>query len=126
MLTSLSVHFCSTLYPRKSKLSVRASSSLVFVSFRVSPRRVIAFRVQVSCLFGMLPREDHKVVRVVDDLHLKDLSPFGDPPILQEPIHVQVSNQWTYDPTLWSSAGVARAPGQTSIPFLVPLFDWDF
>ena len=30
------------------------------------------------------------------------------------------------DPTLWSSTGVARAPGQTSIPFLIPLFDWDF
>src|SRR5215469_3831710 len=62
----------------------------------------------VSRLFGMLPREDHKVVRVVDDLRLKDLSPFGDPPILQEPIQVQVSKQWTYDPTLWSSAGLDR------------------
>src|SRR5215831_6131372 len=46
----------------------------------------------LSGLRRLSPREDHEVVRGVDDLRLQDLSPFGDPPILQETIPVQVGS----------------------------------
>src|SRR5215469_10910739 len=74
----------------------------------------------------MSARKDHEIVCVVDDLRLKGLSPSGDPPILQEPIHVQVGEQGTDHPTLRSSAGVALASRPASIPLLIPLFNRNF
>src|SRR5512139_1938168 len=35
---------------------------------------------------------NHKIIRVVDDLGLKSLPPFGDPPGLQKAVHVQMAS----------------------------------
>jgi hypothetical protein len=41
--------------------------------------------------------ENHKIIRVVDHLCPESLPPFGDPPVLQKPVHVQVGQQRAHD-----------------------------
>src|SRR5215469_4291796 len=44
--------------------------------------------------------ENHEIVRVVHDMSVKLLSPFGVPPALQQTVHVQVGEHWAGHPSL--------------------------
>src|SRR5438876_8966825 len=51
----------------------------------------------IQRLYRTTATEDHKIIGVVNDLGLKDLTPSGDPPKLQKTVHVQVGEQGTDD-----------------------------
>jgi hypothetical protein len=53
--------------------------------------------------------EDDEVIGVRDDVCPERLPAPGQPPILQEPIHVDVGQQWAHDAALWRAAHVALA-----------------
>src|SRR6202162_2574673 len=71
--------------------------------------------------------EDDEVIGIRDDACPKRLPAPGQPPILQEPIHVDVGEQWAHDAALWRAARVAfattDAPGPVAI---IPLLDRRF
>src|SRR5260370_11225553 len=52
-----------------------------------------------QCLFRATAAKDHKVIGIVDDSSVKSLTPFGDPPVLQKAIHIDVGKQWADHPT---------------------------
>src|SRR5262249_58849768 len=63
--------------------------------------------------------EDDKVVGIRDDVRSERLPAPGQPPILQEPVHVDVGEQWARDAALTRAARVA--PATTAAPGPVPV-----
>src|SRR5215469_9561539 len=47
----------------------------------------------IQCLSRFAATENHEIIRVVHDMGVKLLSPFGVPPTLQQTVHVQVGEQ---------------------------------
>jgi hypothetical protein len=70
----------------------------------------------------MTAAEDDEVVGIRDDLRPERFTASGEPPMLQEPVHVQVGQQRTDDTALWRAASAPfasrQAPFSVSIPFL--------
>src|SRR5579871_1929638 len=67
--------------------------------------------------------EDHEIIGIVDDLGLKNLTPSGDPPVLQKTVHVQVGEQGTNDSALWCATGAVSPTAHPPFAVLVPLLD---
>src|SRR5579863_8580762 len=61
----------------------------------------------IQCLCRATATENHEIIRVVDHLGLKNLTPSGDPPVLQKTVHVQVGEQGTDNAALWGSTGAS-------------------
>src|SRR5260370_102795 len=74
-----------------------------------------------QCLFRATAAKDHKVIGIVDDSSVKSLTPFGDPPVLQKAIHIDVGKQWADHPTLRSPTGVLLASCPMPPSLLIPL-----
>ena len=71
--------------------------------------------------------EDDEVVSIRDDVRTKRFPARGQPPILQEPIHVDVGKQWARDAALRRAAHIALATTDASGPVaIIPIFDWRF
>src|SRR6202140_2616295 len=51
----------------------------------------------IQCLCRATATENHEIIGVVDHLGLENLTPPGDPPVLQKTVHVQVGEQGTDD-----------------------------
>src|SRR5580692_1633 len=70
----------------------------------------------------MTAAEDNEVIGVRDDLRPERFTASGQPPMLQEPVHVQVGQQRTDDTTLRRAAlapfASSQAPSSVSIPLL--------
>ena len=70
----------------------------------------------------MTAAEDNEVIGIRDDLRPERFTASGEPPILQEPVHVQVGQQRTDDTALRRAAPApfasSQAPFSVSIPFL--------
>ena len=64
------------------------NTSLRLIQSEPQPRHNLARPFQ--CLLRFTATEDHEIVRVVDDLSLELLPPFGVLPALQQTVHVQV------------------------------------
>src|SRR6202048_464625 len=94
---------------------------LAFVECQPEPRR---HRLGPRQSLGRTSAtEDDQVVGIRDDVCTKRFSPSGQPPVLQESVHVDVGEQWARDAALRRAARVALAtpdaPGPvTFIPFL--------
>src|SRR5450759_657960 len=61
----------------------------------------------IQCLRRAAATENHEIIGVVDHLGSENLTPSGDPPVLQKTIHVQVGEQGTDNTALWCSTGAA-------------------
>src|SRR5215472_10437823 len=68
--------------------------------------------------------ENHEIVRVVHDMSVELLPPFGVPPTLQQTVHVQVGEQRAGHPSLRCPAVAILPSRQPTLPVLVPLLDW--
>src|SRR5215472_8381286 len=75
----------------------------------------------IQCLGRFAATENHEIVRVVHDMGVKLLSPFGVPPTLQQTVHVQVGKHWAGHPTLRSPTVEILPSPQPTLPVLVPL-----
>ena len=51
----------------------------------------------IQCLRRFAATENHEIIRVVHDMGVKLLSPFGVPPTPQQTVHVQVGEHGTGD-----------------------------
>src|SRR5216683_3232607 len=58
-------------------------------------------------LFRRPAAEDDEVIGIGDDPGLVGLAPSRCTPMLQEPVHVQIGEQWAYHPSLRRAAGTA-------------------
>ena len=72
---------------------------------------------------GRLAAADNdEVVGIRDDTRTESFAAFGQPPVFQEPVHIDVGQQWTRDAALRRAARTAlaatHAPGPVPIPFL--------
>jgi hypothetical protein len=76
-----------------------------------------------QCLLRFAATEDHEIIRVVDYLRLKSLSPFGVLPTLQQTVHVQVGEHRAGHPTLRSPAVAILPSRQSALPVFVPFLD---
>src|SRR5262245_40002239 len=94
--------------------------SLGFVEYQPEPRHRSPRPRQG--LGRISTTEDDEVVGIRDDVRSERLPAPGQPPILQEPVHVDVGEQWARDAALRRAARVALAttdaPGPVAImPF---------
>ena len=66
--------------------------------------------------------EDNEVVSLGDDVSLERVATASQTPMLQEPVHVDVGQQWTRDAASRRAARVSLAatlaPGSIRVPFL--------
>src|ERR1700724_3188298 len=67
--------------------------------------------------------ENHEIIGVVDHLSSENLTPPGDPPVLQKTVHVQVGEQGTDNTALWGSTGASLPTADPRFPVFVPLLD---
>src|SRR6202158_2271460 len=67
--------------------------------------------------------ENHKIVGVVDHPGSENLTPSGDPPVLQKTGHIQVGEQGTNHSTLRSSTDASLPTAGSRFPVLAPLLD---
>src|SRR6266487_3676819 len=71
--------------------------------------------------------EDDKVIGIRDDVCTERFPALGQPPVLQEPIHVDVGEQWARDAALWRAARVALATTDAPDPVaIIPFLDRRF
>src|SRR5215471_653107 len=77
----------------------------------------------IQCLCRFTTTENHEIIRVVNDMGVKLLSPFGVPPTLQQTVHVQVGEQRAGHPSLRGPAVAILPSRQPTLPVLVPLLD---
>src|SRR5258708_17306927 len=96
---------------------------LVFASFRVTPHPCYHLPRPTQCLCRFAATENHEIIRVVHDMGVKLLSPFGVPPTLQQTVHVQVGEHGTGHSSLRRSAVAALPSRQPTLPVLVLLLD---
>ncbi len=76
--------------------------------------------------------ENHEIIGVVDHLGLENLTPSGDPPVLQKTVHVQVGEQGTDDsPYAKGNLGPVRfrrghrSSGGESRPCQIVVREWN-
>src|ERR1700720_4348609 len=77
----------------------------------------------IQCLGRATATENHEIIRVVDHLGSENLTPPGDPPVLQKTVHVQVGEQGTDDASLWGATGAALPTADPRFPVFVPLLN---
>ncbi len=82
-------------YPRKSNVVRRASTS--------EPR-------------GHAPAQDHEVVRIGDDVGRERRRAIGQPPMLQEPVHIQVLSKGLITPPCGVPHLLDRPPVMMTLP----------
>jgi len=51
----------------------------------------------IQCLGRTTATENHEIIGIVDNLGMENLTPSGDPPVLQKTVHIQVGEQGTDD-----------------------------
>src|SRR5258708_35111450 len=61
----------------------------------------------IQCLGRATATENHEIIRVGDHLGSEDLTPPGDPPVLQKTVHVQVGEHGTETAALWGSTSAS-------------------
>src|SRR5258708_9589933 len=108
----------SVLHPlRQSRtlhtLTFGPISGVHFSHHRLRPRQ---------CLSRASATEDDKVVGIRDDVCMERFPAPGQPPVLQEPIHVDVGEQWARDAALGRAARVALATTDAPGPVATILF----
>src|SRR5216683_7094508 len=127
MMNSLSVCFCSTLYPRKSNFSSGSLQTRVFVSFTISFSFVIMSRIVTKGFFGLIPTADHEGISIVNDVRFQTLLVPQLLPAEHEPAHVQIAQQPADRRTLWTpSTFVSIARASMLVSTLVRLLDGSF
>src|SRR5262249_16425347 len=83
----------------------------------------------IQCLSRFAATENHEIVRVVHDMSVKLLSPFGVPPTLQQTVHVQVGEHRAGDSpyakgNLWPAR--LRNRHQSSVgAFRIAVWEWN-
>src|SRR5215470_7946812 len=78
----------------------------------------------IQCLCRFSATENHEIVRVVHDMSVKLLSPFGVPPTLQQTVHVQVGEHRAGNASLRCPAAAILPSRQPTLPVLISLLDW--
>src|ERR1022692_790827 len=63
--------------------------------------------------------ENHEVIGIGNDSGMESFTPSGDPPILQESVHIKVGQQWADHPTLGRAPSVLLSPAHTSFPLFI-------
>src|SRR6516165_4089318 len=71
----------------------------------------------------MTAAEDDEVVGIRDDLRPEHFTASGEPPMLQEPVHVQVGQQRTDDTALRRAAPAPFASSQAPFSVSIPSFN---
>src|SRR5580693_1755102 len=77
----------------------------------------------IQCLRRAAAAENHEIISVGDELGSENLTPPGDPPVLQKTVHVQVGEQGTDHAALWRSTGTALPTADPRFPVFIPLLD---
>src|SRR6202158_1619929 len=67
--------------------------------------------------------ENHEIIGIVDNLGLENLTPSGDPPVLQKTVHIQVGEQGTNDSALRRATTASLPPAHPRFAVFVPLLD---
>src|ERR1039458_5060153 len=80
----------------------------------------------LQCFRRVATAQNHEVVSVVDHTSLKLLSPFGDAPVLEKTIHVQVREHRADNSALGSPAAALLSSHHSSLPLLVSFFHRNF
>src|SRR5216684_5368444 len=79
----------------KPLFSCLLDAGLRFVQRKSNPGHHTPRPIQRLC--RATATENHKIIGVVDNLGLENLTPSGDPPVLQKTVHIQVGEQGTND-----------------------------
>src|SRR5271167_615720 len=105
----------------KALLACCFDAGLRFVQSKAEPRHHAARPIQ--CLPRMSAAENHEIVRIGDHLSAESLALSGDPPVLEESVHVEVREHGADDSALWGSTSAASSSRHAPLAVLVPFLD---
>ena len=81
------------------------------------------FQTPPFCERDPAPGDVAHVVGIGDDVSPESFAPSGEPPVLEEAVHVDDREQRAHDPALRRAARTALATAHARLPITVPLFD---
>jgi hypothetical protein len=115
---------------RRRELYIQASrdsaEQLQFVNARFERDELVGGRHAarpIQCLCRMPTAENHEIIGVGDNLGAKSLAPSGDPPVLEEAVHIKVREHGADNSALLSSTSAASSSRHSQLALLVPLLD---